>query len=193
MKQVIEFDLKDRAATEVCLKALTLWELRVSGRIATGQISDVGPTYNQPDSPEPPTPTPQPTPPSLEWRPLSELNQQPNSSPPVAIQFPDNSVSPIELWKSILVEVAKWLERNKLLKKSHCPIRIPGEKWRTTKYIVHTEAVHSNETPFRDSTQVGSFYIANNSSRAVAYAIQIIKRVDQDPTQFKVRFSPQKT
>ena len=185
-KRVVEFDLKNQSAAEACLKALTLWGLRVSGQVAPGQIPVVGPTHNQPDSSE----SPQPTPSSPEWQPLSELNQRPNSSPPVAVQFPDNSVVPVTKWKSILIEVAKWLEKNKLLKKSHCPIRIPGEEWRTTKYIVHTKAVHSNEKPFRDSTQVGSFYIANNSSRTVAYAIRIIERVGQDPAQFKVRLSP---
>ena len=77
-KRLVQFDLKNGPATEVCLKALTLWELRESGQVATGQIPVVGPTHNQPDSPESRPPTPQPTPPSLEWRPLSELNQRPH-------------------------------------------------------------------------------------------------------------------
>ena len=187
-KRIVEFDLKIQSATEACLKALTLWGLRASGHVDPGQTPFVGPPHNQPASPEPPTP--QPTPPSLEWQPLSELNQRPNSSPPVAIQFSDNSAVSITSWKSILVEVAKWLEKKKLLTEDHCPIKVPGEKWRTTEYIANTEAVHSNGRSFRNFTQVGSFYIVNKSSRAVACAIRIIKHVGQDPAQFKVRFSP---
>ena len=189
-KRIVEFDLRDQAPAETCLKALTLWRLRVSGHVAPEQTPVVEPTHNQPDSPEPPNP--QPTPPSPDgqkWQLLSKLNQRPNSSPPVAIQFPDNSAVPVTTWKSILIEVAKWLEKNEILTKSHCPIRIPGEEWRTTKYIAHTEAVHSNRKPFRDSTKVGSFYIANSSSKAVDHAIRVIKHVGQDPAQFKVRFA----
>ena len=189
-KRLVQFDLKNGPATEACLKALTLWELRESGHIATGQTPIVGPTHNPPASPEPPTP--QPTPPSLEWQPLSELNQRPNSSPPVAIQFSDNSAVSITSWTSILVEVAKWLEKKKLLTENHCPISVPRKSKKTKLYVVHTEAVHSHGRPFRNFTQVGSFYIVNSSSRAVACAIQIIEHVGQDPAQFKVRFSPTK-
>ena len=190
-KRVVEFDLKDQSAAEVCLNVLTLWELRLSGHIATGQIPVVGPTPNQPDSPPPPTS--QPTPPSLderEWRPLSELNRRPNDPSPAEIQFPDDSAISIKSWKSLLVEVAKWLEKNKLLTKDHCPIKIPGEEWRTTKYIANTKEVHSNGTSFRAPTQVGSFYIEQYSGKALACAIRVIERVGQDPAQFKVRLSP---
>ena len=190
-KRIVAFDLKSQSAAEACLKALTLWQIRVSGQVATGQIPIVGPTHNQPDSPK--SPPPQPTPPSLEWQPLSKLNQRPHDPPPAEIQFPDNSAIPVTTWKALLVEVAKWLDENKLLTEDHCPITIPGEPWRTTWYVAHTKAVHSNGQPFRDSTRVGSFYIANNSGKAAASAIRIIEHVGQDPAQFKVRFSPPRT
>ncbi len=186
-KRIVEFDLKSGAAAEACLKALTLWGLRVSGQIAPGQTPAVGPTHNQPDSPKSPTPTPQPTPPSLEWQPLSKLNPQLGSRPPVEIQFPDNSVILVTTWKSLLVGVVEWLEKNKLLTEDHCPIPWPRSP---TWYIAHTKAVHSNGKPFRDSTRVGPFYIANSSPYTVDRAIRIIERVGQDPAQFKVRFSP---
>ena len=186
-KRIVEFDLKIQSATEACLKALTLWGLRASGHVDPGQTPFVGPPHNQPASPEPPTP--QPTPPSLEWQPLSELNQRRNSSPPVAIQFSDNSAVSITSWKSISVEVAKWLEKKKLLTEDHCPIKVPRKSKKTKLYVVHTEAVHSHGIPFKDPTQVGTLYVANNSTIAVANAIQIIKHVGQDPTQFKVRFA----
>ena len=186
-KRIVEFDLKDQSATEACLKALTLWGLRASGHVDPGQTPFVGPPHNQPASPEPPTP--QPTPPSLEWQPLSELNQQSHSPKPVEVRFPDNSVVPVKTWKSILIEVAEWLVKNKLLTENHCPISVPRKSKKTKLYVVHTEAVHSNGRPFRNSTQVGTLYVANNSQRAVARAIRIIERVGQDPAQFKVRFA----
>lgn len=188
-KRIVEFDLKSPSAAEACLKALTLWGLRVSGQVATGQIPVVGPTHNQPDSPKSRTPNTPTTPSSDEqkWQPLSKLNPQLGSRPPVEIQFPDNSVIPVTTWKSLLVGVVEWLEKNKLLTEDHCPIPWPRSP---TWYIAHTKAVHSNGKPFRDSTRVGPFYIANSSPYTVDRAIRIIKHVGQDPARFKVRFSP---
>ena len=194
-KRIVEFDLKSQSVAEACLKALTLWGLRVSDHVATGQISVVGPPYNQPDSPKSPAPTPQPTPPSLDehkWQLLSKY-QEPHAPKPVEVRFPDNSVVPVKTWKSILVEVAKWLEKNKLLTENHCPISVPRKSGRTKLYVAHTKAVHSNGKPFRDPTRVGAFYVANNSTIAVANAIQIIEHVGQNPAQFKARFPPPRT
>ena len=189
-KRLVQFDLKNGPATEACLKALTLWGLRVSGHVDPGQTPFVGPPHNQPASPEPPTPQPTtPSPDEHEWQPLSELSQRPHSPKPVEVRFPDNSVVPVKTWKSILIEVAEWLVKNKLLTENHCPISVPRKSKKTKRYVVHTEAVHSNERPFGDPTQVGTLYVANNSSRAVACAIRIIERVGQDPAQFKVRFA----
>ncbi len=187
-KRIVQFDLKDQSATETCLKALTLWGLRVSGHVATGPTPVVGPTHNPPDSPEPPPP--QPTPPSLDehkWQLLSKY-QEPHAPKPIEVRFPDNSVVPVKAWKSILVEVAKWLEKNKLLTENHCPISVPRKSGRTKLYVVNTKAVHSNGKPFRDPTRVGAFYVANNSTIAVANAIQIIEYVGQNPAQFKAGF-----
>lgn len=188
-KRIIEFDLKDQQAAEVCRKALALWELRVSGHIANGQTPVAGLTYNPPDSPEPPASTPQPTPPGLEWRPLSELNQRPHDTPPVEIQFPDSSVVPITKWNSILIEVAKWLEKNNLLTKNDCPIyRTPRSK----RYAVSTEDVHSDKKEFTAPARAGSLSIETHLSGqdAVKDSRTIIKHVGQNPAQFKVRFSP---
>ena len=189
-KRIVEFDLKNQSATEACLKALTLWGLRASGHVDPGQTPFVGPTHNQPDSPESPTPRPMPpSPDGQKWQSLSKLNQQSRSPKPVEVRFPDNSVVPVKTWKSILIEVAEWLVKNKLLTENHCPISVPRKSKKTKLYVVHTEAVHSHGRSFRNFTQVGSFYIVNKSSSAVACAIRIIERVGQNPAQFKVRFA----
>ena len=187
-KRLVQFDLKNGPATEACLKALTLWELRESGHIATGQTPVVGPTHNQPDSPEPPTPTPK-----YEWQPLSELDPQPYA-PPVAIQFPNGSVVEIrkKKWKWFLVEIVEWLEKNRLLTANHCPIRM----WpKSKRYVVSTKSVHSDEKEFGSPYRAGSLHIeTKESGKGIARATRtIIRRVDQDPAQFKVRFSPPRT
>ena len=193
-KRIVEFDLKSQSAAEACLKALTLWGLRVSGHVATGQIPVVGPTYNQPDSPESRTPTTPttPSPDAQKGQPLSKLNPPPGSPPPVEIQFSDNSVTPVESWKSLLVEVVKWLEKSRLLTEEHCPIlRTPHSK----RYAVSPEAVHSDKKQFTSPARAGSLYIETHASSAdiVKDSRTVIEHVGQDPARFKIRFSPTRT
>jgi hypothetical protein len=94
-KLIVRFDLKDGSAAEACLKALTLWEIRVSGRVATGQIPVAGPPPNRSAQPESPIPNSQPmSPPDKpepEWQPISELNPQKGDASPREVQFPDGS------------------------------------------------------------------------------------------------------
>ena len=53
-KRIVQFDLKSQSAAEACLKALTLWEIRVSNDVANGRL----PSDEQ------------------KWQPLSRLNPQ---------------------------------------------------------------------------------------------------------------------
>ena len=185
-KRIVEFDLKSQSAAEACLKALTLWQLKISGDLAPGQTPIVTPTHNQPDSPEPPTPSPD----GQKWQLLPKLNPQGGDPPPVEIQFPDNSVVSITTWRSLLARVATWLIDNNHLTKSHCPVR-----WstRSKRYIVHTEPVHENGNPFYtpDPPSIGSLYIHRfGPPGANTHASRIvIKHAGQDPAQFKVRFA----
>ena len=176
-KRMVEFDLKNQSATDACLKALTLWELRVSNQVAT--------------SPEYRTPNTQTTPGSdkQKWQSLSELNPQRGSRSPVEIQFPDNSVVSVTTWRSLLAKVATWLIDNNHLTKSHCPIR---KTTRGTRYIVHTEPFHASGRPFGASLQVESLYVHRHGGNVYSTKAcrTIVKHVGQDPAQFKVRFSP---
>ena len=183
-KRIVQFDLKGQSAAEACLKALTLWGLRVSGRVTNG------PTHSQPDSPESPTPRqPPPNPDEQKWQPLSELNPQRGSRSPVEIQFPDNSGISIKSWRVLLVEVTRWLINNNHLTQSHCPIR---KTPRGTRYIVHTEPFHESGRPFGASLQVESLYVHRHGGNVYSTKAcrTIVKHVGQDPAQFKVRFSP---
>ncbi len=181
-KRLVQFDLKNRPATEACLRALTLWELRESGHVATSQES---PT---PDAPATPSPDKQ------KWHSLSKLNPERGARPPVEIQFPDNSVVSVATWRSLLAKVATWLIDNNHLTQSHCPIR---KTTRSKKYIVHTEPVHEDGSKFYTPTphQIGLLYVHRfGSPRANTNACRtIIERVGQDLAQFKVGFSPPRT
>ena len=206
-KRIVEFDLKNGSAAEVCSKAVVLRRSNVERLpdavypLGSEDMADetVLPQPNikrLPDSPSPseaPAPNPQPPSPDLdehEWQPISELSLEKSSCPPLEIQFPDDSsVSLAESWKSLLVEVTRWLANANHLKIVHCPIpsRPRGSKY----YAVSTESTHPNENQFTSLAQVGPFCVEASNSRAwsVPAAQTIIKHVGQDPMQFKVRFS----
>lgn len=177
-KRLVQFDLKNQSATETCLKALALWELRVSGRIDHGQVPVVAPTPHQPDRSESPN----------EWQPISELNPQ-RVSLPAQVRFPDDSVIQVTTWRALLAQVARWLIESNHLQTSDCPL--PGKPNGTSHYAVSTKPVHSKGNPFVSPVQVESFYVETHGSRkwSVGAARTIIKRVGQDPAQFKIRFS----
>ena len=179
-KRMLEFDLKNQSAADACLKALTLWELRVSGQVAT-----------PPESRTPHTPT-TPSPDKQKWQSLSKLNPQRGSRSPVEIQFPDNAVISIKSWRALLVEVTRWLINNNHLTKSHCPIR---KTPRSTRYIVHTEPFHESGRPFDVSPPVESLYVHRygGSVYSTKACRTIIEHVGQDPAQFKVQFSPSRS
>lgn len=206
-KRIVEFDLKNGLAAEVCSKALALRRSnieRLPNAVYPLEGEDVAdetvlrqPNIERPpDSPSPPeapAPNPQPPSPDLdehEWQPISEPFLEKSSRPPLEIQFPDDSsVSLAESWKSLLVEVTRWLVNANHLKIIHCPIpsRPRGRKY----YAVSTESTHPNGSRFTSLAQVGPFCVHAPNERAwsVPAAQTIIKHVGQDPAQFKVRFS----
>ncbi len=210
-KRIVEFDLKNGSAAEVCSKALVLRRSnveRLSDAVYLLKGEDVAdetvlrrPNIERlPDSPSPPEgPTPKHQPPSPgldehEWQPISEPSLEKSSRPPLEIQFPDDSsVSLAESWKSLLVEVTRWLVNANHLEITHCPIpsRPGGRKY----YAVSTESTHPNGSQFTSLAQVGPFCVHAPNDRAwsVPAARTIIKHVGQDPTQFKVRFSSPRT
>ena len=177
--QIVEFDLKNGPAAEVCSKALVL------------RRSNVERLPDSPSPPEAPTPNPQPPSPSLdehEWQPISELNPQLGSHP-AGIRFPDNSVIPIDTWRLLLVEIARWLIKGNYIQTSHCPILCKPEGRK--HYAVSTKPFHAGGARFHAPVRVGSLYVEAHGGReySASAARAIIKHVGQDPAQFKVRFS----
>lgn len=147
--------------------------------------ADTVESNNEPVVPEPSTP---PVSDEREWQPLSEFRPQSGDPIPTSILFPDNSQISIKAWKSILVEIARWLENKKLLDADHCPLLV-GDT--AERYIISTDPKHSNDKPFQAQEEIGPrpLYIETKAdNRNIAnWTRRIIEHVGQDPTQFKVR------
>lgn len=139
---------------------------------------------------------------SRPWQPLSKLEVKTGSHknptpPPVEVRFPDDSVvktkspktkSPRKSepsWRGLLFQVTRWLFKNDHLLLEHSPIK----EGRHSRALVSTKRGDLSRTgePF----QVGPFYLQPNrdSSRIVKATKTVIKKVGQDPAQFKVRFA----
>ncbi len=191
-KRIVEFDLKNGPATEACLRALTLWNLRVSGQVAPEQTPVVEPTHRPSDSPGPSTPPP-PPPSSDEqkWRPLSELEAQADSRlrSLVEVRFPDNSGVSVNSGWALLPAVVQWLVDGNYLTTSDCPIPV---RPRSKICVVSSSPVNMNGRPFGNGgVQIGPVYLQRFSGhKGIKAARTIIEHIGQDPAQFKVRFSP---
>ena len=190
-KRIVEFDLRDQSPAETCLKALTLWRLRVSGHVAPEQTPVVEPTHRPSDPSEPPPPPPpSPSPDEQKWRPLSELEPQAGSRfhSLVEVRFPDNSVVSVNSGWALLPAVVRWLVDGNYLATSDCPI--PARP-RSKICVVSSSPVHLNGRPFGNGgVQIGPVYLQQFSGhKGIKAARTIIKHVGQDPAQFKVRFA----
>ncbi len=120
-----------------------------------------------------------------DWVPLSDLGPQGGDTPPVEIQFPDNSKVALGRWNLIAVESTRWLYANNYLNASNWRIQ------RATRYIVSDAPIHPNGKEFTMPSNVGSLYVEINYSglNQVKNARLIIEHAGQDPSQFKVRLS----
>ena len=120
------------------------------------------------------------------WIPLSQLYTQKGDKVPSDSQilFPDNTRTKITSWRSIFVETIQWLQDNIKLNASMCPIPVTEER-----YIIAVEAVHQEGNKFTDPKRIGDLYAEVNYSGPdiVEKARFVIKQVDLDPAQFKVR------
>ena len=193
---VISFALKEDVTAEACLKAMALWRPAVEqGSVMPAQTPIVGLDTIKRDAPEagdlPPEPVPTPpeqptiaTETGQEWIPLSELNPQ-SRSKPAEILLPDNSRVTTNSWAQVIAELTRWLHTNNYLNEGNWHIR------RNTRYLVSDTPVHPNGKEFLQSNEAGVLYVETNysASNHAENARIIIKRVGQDPSQFKVRLS----
>ena len=200
-KLIASFDLKDDPA-QVCLNALALWRPGVeSGQVSVGQTPVVGfpqgqftpvePQAVQPAPIEDPAvePTPVVTTPAGEgWLSLSELNPQTGDKAPSEILFPDRSTVQIRNWKSIMVEVTRWLVNRNLIEQRHLPIQMPRAR---TRSIVSAVPTHPPGHQFTEPRKIGHLHIETNvnGSGAVKNSRRIVEVAGQNPADFRIRVS----
>ena len=193
-KRVVEFDLSEPSAAETCLRALALWRPSVqSGHVVNGQVPVIELTSDRAHAGDFTDMAPQSDtsiPSEHEWQSLSGLNPAKGDPAPAGIMFPDKSHVDIARWGGTVGEVVRWLVKNRLLEPHHCPIPSPRND-RQPRSIVHTEPIHPDGRRFGPHYQVGSLYVLRTGQARpfVQRAIAVIRHVDQDPSQFKVRFA----
>lgn len=204
-KLTVQFDIT-QSPPITCLKAMALWRPAVEhGSVMAAETPIVGldaikpgvaePIDLPPNEPEnalqfrttitePNAPTSQTN--ELEmgnWVLLSDLNPRGGNSPPVEIQFPDNSRGTLGRWNTVLVETVRWLHTNSYLNAGNCRLQ------RASRYVVSNAPIHPNGKKFTVPSKVGELYVEINYSALnhVKNARMIIEHAGQDASQFKVR------
>ena len=187
---VESFDLLDQSPAEVCLRALALWRPSVeSGHVGAGSTSA---THQPSETGAVPTLAPTPWKADVnnkEWRSLSDWHPVQGEAQPDEIMFPDDSRVKMKYAYSVAVESVRWLTRENVLTASHCPITKDN---RGTRNLVTDDPDLLPDQNDSDKKKVGALYVGTqyNGHIHVRNARTIIERVCQDPSQFKVHFSP---
>lgn len=198
-RKLAPFSISADAAYQCALKALYLWQPNLgSGKRVESPPEQTMAPMPAPQSPavlaEPPTPTPAPTPvsgppvsPSTdEWTSLVDLRPGTGKNAPSTIRLPDREERQIKNWTHVLLEVAAWLSRTGRLTRDMCPLRL-GK----IRYIVHTEARHSNGKEFIALRQLpnGMFLEANyNANNSAENARFLLTRCNQAPAEVLLKF-----
>ncbi len=209
-KLVNRFDLVKDKLSEVCLKAIALWNPAVAeGVVREGEASVVK---------EPTLPTEAVTPAAALWQcpkrdkaldqsetrliaghkavhtreekreggtPLTVLAAGGKLPAGSQIRVPDGQTIQIKGWVQIPEQVAIWLNRKGHLTERQCPIT-SGKR-----YLVATQPMHPGGTEFRRSKRVGSLWLESNYSArdSVRNAQRIIEHAGLDPVDFLVQLA----
>ena len=172
-RRILKVSITSSASATCALQLLLLWRANVG----TGQVTQANQSIVQRADP----PTTPPPPPLGNWIPLGAFQAVSGTKPPPAIRFPNGDERQATTWKSLLVETAEWLIRRGYLTQSTCPIRM-GPK----RYQVHTEAIHSDGTPFAAGASLSNGLFVETSLNApatVRYSCSLLKNLGQDPSQ----------
>jgi hypothetical protein len=99
------------------------------------------------------------------------------------ILFPNGEGVELTSWNSIQKQTAHWLIANNML-----DAPVPGAQ--PGKLLVNTEPFHSDGSHFPEYVEVNGLFISMgmDTQDVINRTKRIIRHVDQDPAQFKVRF-----
>ena len=186
-KIVVSWDICEGSGAAACLKAAALWRpSAASGKMTVAETPVIG--FSQHD-PNPTPPPPVPPPPSLDddWQPLTEVKTSAGQKVG-ALQFPNGELIETKIWRDVLLGIVRWLTNKEMLDASHCPIK---SRQSSPHCMLNTKPNHEDGTEFSLPGEVNGLYIAQSTEHHnnLRIALAIIRRVSQDPSQFKVRVS----
>ena len=191
---ILDISIANSPAYQCALKLLLLWRPNLqSSQLTQANKPILGPTEVLPPAPPAPKspvqvePGDPPVPPPPGWTSLADLQIEPGSDAPSAVQFPNGEERQIRYWNGIVFEVADWLARNGHVGAQNCPIaRTPAGSF----YLVHTQAIHPNGKAFFNGKKLSNGLFvetslsAKNSSLASRHLMQSL---GQDPSSVLVR------
>ncbi len=185
-RRILELTLTGAAAHKCALQLLLLWRPNLSTAQpipANAPIVGLAPPTAADLRPDP---TPPVSPSTDGWTSLVDLRPGTGKNAPSTIRLPDREERQIKNWSHVLLEVAAWLSRTGRLTRDMCPLRL-GK----IRYIVHTEARHSNGKEFVVLRQLpnGMFLEANYSANDSAENARfLLTRCNQAPAEVLLKF-----
>ena len=191
-RRILDVTLTAEPAHQCALTFLLLWR----PNLASGQPSAAAkPLWNvpeqQPAVPEEAVKPERGSPIDDEWQSLANLQPQKGLKPPSALRFPGEGERVIGAWLDVLVEVAEWQIRMGRLTPDKCPIWSSPKTSRTTRYIIHTIAKHSNGKEFEKPRELTNHYFLEAHGRdwAQKNSKGIVKQLGGDPATILLKFN----
>ena len=213
-KRIVSLDLRGTPATEVCLKAMALWQPSVQqgnvmaaekpivgldaiGQTATADAADNPNATSQQATTYAPvsvqqtqlathlSPVSVPNAIEQEWISVSEYSPAKEDKAPYELRFPDGSTTKIQRWFMLLTETVRWLYNNRYITESN--LRIQD----TRNLIVSDSPFHPGGRPFSQSKTIGPLHVETHGHRwtLVRKIRTLITRTGLASSQFKVRIA----
>lgn len=121
--------------------------------------------------------------------PLEQLPVRCHALPPKRLRLPNGQERGLQWWKSLLVEVARYLVQTGKLGPNHCPIQRPP---RRERYLIHTQRRHPSGRDFFEPVDVGSgLWLETHASAPLLYrqAKFLLRRFGEDLSEYLVEIS----
>ena len=196
-RRLLDLRILNTPAHECALKLLLLWRPNLaSGQpVVAGEPILASALQTTPATPEPIVPTPisvipTPAPANNEgWTPLAGFRPETNQSVPLTIRFPDGEEKQPDYWNGVIIQAAEYLIKTGKLTSGRCPVPVPY----STRYVVHTEAVHSNGKSFTEPRRLSNGLFCEVDVKrgpAVTYANSLLQHCGVDAGQVWLKLNP---
>ncbi|MDE0659264.1 MAG: hypothetical protein OXI79_06395 [Gammaproteobacteria bacterium] len=197
-KLVAQFDIVSDGAEHATLKALVLWRPAVAQGViqaaaaplavdgpgsGPGAAPSVSATVSASDIPNAPSAPALPA--GAGWTPLAGL-KPPAYSKPAELRMPSGETVAVKSWKSLMIEVTRWLVSQGLLQPTVEPIKVGA------RYILARTPEHPSGQGFTAPGHADSWYVETSYAAGplVSNTCMIVRHVHADPGEFMVRIRP---